>query len=227
MVKVQPFFPVTQKHGKQSLQKRQKPSRQPRSVNIAFNTAAQFPGIGRTLDSRATEIRLQTEYDGTLLTTSNVAAVGAGLQFNLAAAPGSATLCALFDQYRIDRVEVWLFGGATQATTGAPENGVWMSAVDLDSGGTPASFNAMQAHSGVVQTSLLSAHYHSFVPQIADAAYSGAFTSFAGSDPVWIDTASSAVQHYGIQAYAGNSTTTGVLITYIARLTCSFRGIKA
>jgi hypothetical protein len=195
--------------------------------NMSFSTNANWPGISRTLNSRTTVLRFQTEYDGSLLTTSNIAAVGAGLQFNLAAAPGASTATAMFDQYRIDRVDVWFFPSANQATTSTMEAGVWCSAVDLDSGGTPASFNAVQAHSGVIQTSILSAHYHSFVPQIADAAYSGAFTSFAGADPVWIDTASSAVQHYGIQAYAGNSTTTGILVTYIARLTVSVRGIKA
>jgi hypothetical protein len=220
-------YPNKQKQPSPKTQRRRQRVRIPRSINTCFDVNQNWPGISRTTDSRHVQIQIQTEYDGVLLTTSNIAAVGAGLSFALSTAPGSTTLCALFDQYRIDKVDVWMFPAANFATTGSMEQGVWTSAFDPDSGGTPASFNAMQAHSGVVQTSILASHYHSFVPQIAVAAYSGAFSSYTGIDPQWIDTVSSAVQHYGIQAFAGNSTTNGIAITYIARLTVSFRGLKA
>jgi hypothetical protein len=51
-----------------------------------------------------------------------------------------------------------------------------------------------------------------FKPHMAVAAYSGAFTSYANTAPMWIDAASNTVQHYGVKLYIPGATAAQTLL---------------
>jgi hypothetical protein len=168
----------------------------------------------------------QSQVSATFTTTSTVAVTLPTKVFSLADLPNASTLTAVFDQYRIKLVEIWLTPAATQSTPGAPEIGYWTSVVDLDDGAAAGNYNAVAVKPGAIQSPILVGHYHGFRPKFAQAVYSGAFTSFAQGGDGWVDCSSPTVQFYGVKAATGVSTT-AILITAVVRYTVEFRGISA
>lgn len=140
--------------------------------------------------------------------------------FKLSDIPGYAELTSLFDKYRIrgvkatfmPRVNVFrlsdLGTGTTTATTSPPI----FSVVDYDDASAPA--NAAVLH----EYENCKCHYEFkpwsvfFRPQIAIAAYSGAFTSYAtANNDMWIDAASPGVEYYGLKVATADYTVTNNL----------------
>jgi hypothetical protein len=128
---------------------------------------------------------------------SGAAPVTGAINFGLIQLNQAASFIAIFDQYRLAMVEVTFLPEITIAapTQSAP---LFYTAVDLDDS-TAVTIAQIQDYSGVQETIALKVHKHTFVPHIAVAAYSGAFTSFANEEAPWIDVASSSVQHYGVK----------------------------
>lgn len=154
------------------------------------------------------------------LVNSAVGFAGAGLFFT-AADVSSASFLTAFDQYRIDRIEVWL---EPQLANADPRvTAQWVSAVDMDDANVPGTFETVAHKPGAVIGSGTAGHYHCFTPHVADALYAGVFTSFGNRTSPWIDSASPAVQHYGIKIGLSPSPS-AVGYTATARYTMSFRG---
>lgn len=159
------------------------------------------------------------EIVGTFLTTSITVPTFNSAFFQLSAFSQATEYLSLFDQYRIDQIELYLEPRAAQGST---VFGELATCVDLDDASTPATVDSVAAHQGSLEGSGASGRYHKFVPHIAQAAYSGAFTSFANRGPTWIDSASSSVQHYGFKVGAGVFTAP-VSYTLSVRALVSFR----
>jgi hypothetical protein len=140
---------------------------------------------------------------GTLFSTSASVPTSSGMNFQLTNCPNASTLVALFDQYRIARLEVWI---QPQSTNNGGHAGMLYSAVDYDASASLTVTAISQLSNVVVGPASTIGHYHNFVPHVAVAAYSGAFSSFANETSPWIDTASSTVQHYGVIISAGVTT---------------------
>jgi len=103
----------------------------------------------------------------------------------------------LFDQYRFEQIEVWISLPAVNGTSAFP---TLYSCVDLDDANSPSGVGQIQDHMGAIITDGPAGHYHKWKPHMAVAAYSGVFTSFSNMPPTWIDSASPAVQHYGLKS---------------------------
>lgn len=111
-----------------------------------------------------------------------------------------SSLTALFDQYRIARVEFWVTPRNSQGSTTASANvGLFHSVIDFDDSTQLASVAAANDYTNVLIGTGLDGHYRTFVPHAAVAAYSGTFTSYANVEAPWIDAASTSVQHYGMK----------------------------
>lgn len=132
----------------------------------------------------------------------------------------------LFDQYRVVGAEIWINPSASQSTPGAPEIGTWVSCVDLDDALAPSNYAACSMAQGALQTSVLAAHYHSWVPAVDLALYAGAFTNYGNVQNQWIDCSSSGVYQYGVK-YAVSATSTAITFNFILRARVEFRGISA
>jgi hypothetical protein len=154
------------------------------------------------------------------LTTSTTIPTFASFAFQVNGLANSAEYLGLFDQYRIDWVEVWIEPDVAQGST---VFGPFATAVDLDDVNVPSTYVQVASKQGSLNGNGGSGRYHSFQPHMAVAVYSGTFTSFANSPPEWIDSGSPAVQHYGIKtaALATPSGTIAYLATVRARV--SFR----
>jgi len=125
---------------------------------------------------------------------------GYALNFTLNQMQNVSALTSLFDQYRIEKVEVWILARNGGVALGASAfYGQLLSVIDYDDSTTISAAQA-EAYSNCVISDARVGHYRAFVPHIATAAYSGTFTSYANENSPWIDCASSTVQHYGLKA---------------------------
>jgi len=121
------------------------------------------------------------------------------INFALAQLNDFSSYQEIFDLYRIAMVEVTYRPRANINTSGTANYcGMLYSAVDLTDSTTIAS-TKLNEYPGVVKTEAWKEQVHTFVPSIAVAAYSGAFTSYMNVSAPWIETSSSSVQHYGVK----------------------------
>ncbi len=118
-----------------------------------------------------------------------------GVFFTLQAAPNAAEFTSLFDQYRILQVQ------ASITPDSQSEGTPIYTVIDYDDASTPTSAAELREYGTCQQTSFTTGFFQRvFQPRAAMAAYSGAFTSFAQSQPgQWFDVASPAIQHYGFK----------------------------
>lgn len=159
---------------------------------------------------------------GTVLNTSNTVPTFGSLSFTLSQLDQVSTFTALFDQYRINLIELWIKPalGANNVFTD------YTSVIDFDDDSNLGSYSAALDYTNAVTTYLSEGHYRVFQPHIAVAAYSGAFTSFANEPAPWIDAASTGVKHYGLKLAAKVAIVNASPINVTARLHISFRNVR-
>ncbi len=136
---------------------------------------------------------------GTSITSSTVAITPASYAFQVSSLSNSSTLSSLFDQYRIKMIEFITYPrvGAAFTTSGNP--GRLTSVIDYDDTSNLATEAAAMEYQSALTSSGLDGHYRRFVPHVAYATYSGAFTSYGNATSPWIDAASPNVDHYGVK----------------------------
>jgi hypothetical protein len=130
-----------------------------------------------------------------------------GSTFTAASINDFTSLAAVFDQYRITEIEVWIIPHTSNATANTAIPGLMSSVIDYDDATAPGSLAQLGDYSNCLTTSGLTGHYRRWRPRAAVALYSGAFTSYGNVESPWIDCSSSSVQHYGLKT--GNSVTNG------------------
>jgi len=137
------------------------------------------------------------------------------------------SLTALFDQYRLQKVEVWLVPRIGPAQISASANtGLLVSAVDYDDLTLWSTFAQGLEFRNAIVSEGSNGHYRCFKPHIAAAVYSGAFTSFANISPnTWIDCNSPSVIYYGLKT-AITVTDSVYIYDSIVRSTWQFRNSR-
>jgi hypothetical protein len=168
----------------------------------------------------------QTVASGGALTTSTTLptfATLSGFTFNLL--DQAASFEAVFDQYRFDEVEVWMYPRLSSNNSASGNPGLFASVIDYDDSNALTTFAQALDYTNCVTSSGLMGHYHRFQPHCATAAYSGTFTSYANQEGLWIDMASPAVLFYGVKLA---STVTSSVETYdsIYRFHFSLRNVR-
>jgi hypothetical protein len=156
---------------------------------------------------------------GIVLTTSATIVTAASLNFTLSQIPEYASFTTLFDQYKIDEVEVFL------VNEGNTDNNALDSRIatvlDYDDSTNLTSVAQALDYDNVRVSAFNSGHYRKLKPRIAVAAYSGSFASYANQSS-WIDCASTGVQHYGVKLVAEASVSAANIIG-LMRMRVSFR----
>jgi hypothetical protein len=105
-------------------------------------------------------------------------------------------LAAVFDQYRIDEIELWWI---PRVIAGLSNPGQVLSTIDYDDAAALTTVAQASDYDNCLTTSAYTGHYRRFKPHIALGAYSGTFTSYQNAGPSWIDFNSTTVQHYGVK----------------------------
>jgi len=113
-----------------------------------------------------------------------------------------SSFSAIWDQYRITKIDVTFSpmyrGTPIQATNNVVIPYIYV-AVDYDDVSTPSSIATLREYQNCIVRNDEKSFTVSFKPSVALAAYSGSFTSYANVSEQWLDMASSGVVHYGIK----------------------------
>lgn len=139
--------------------------------------------------------------DNGILTSSTVADIFPAYNYALQYLTSYSEFTALFDQYRIVRVETTFMPTITEISAlGTFVNSYLLTAIDYDDSNTYTTVNdALQVATASI-TPLTKQVVRGFTPRCAIAAYSGTFTSYAQAPTMqWVDCASPGVQHYGLK----------------------------
>jgi len=142
---------------------------------------------------------------------------------NLASFAQASTYAALFDQWRIHQIEVWMVPSTT-AQAGTNSERVY-TVIDYDDANNLANESAAQQYTNVTISAPNEGVYRRFQPHIALGAYSGTFASFANEKNVWIDVGSPSVQHYGFKSLVQSSGNTSGAFDLEIRLWGQFRNV--
>lgn len=95
--------------------------------------------------------------------------------------------------------------------------------IDYDDSTPLASANAAQAYATCVKLSPGESLERTFQPKMAIAAYGGTlFTSYANVKPMWIDSVSNTVPHYGIKCYIPATGVVGQTIFQVWDITVEY-----
>jgi hypothetical protein len=163
---------------------------------------------------------VQTIDANTLVTTSTSVNTYGATNFTVNAIDQITQLAGVFDQYKINEVEVWL-ENLNQETT----NSHYITCLDFDDSNALTVYQSANDYQNAVDSGVQIGHYRRFVPHIAVAAYSGTFVSFENQVAPWIDCSSLTVQHYGLKV-AVQPTQVASSITMRYRLSVSFRNVR-
>lgn len=180
-----------------------------------FNPVASMPQ--KLITKSRDQITVQMEDVVAFVTTAVGAPAAAAKAFTLASFGGFAEYQAVFDQYKIDEIEVWV----TPSGVGNPDGTYW-TAIDLDDNTTPGSQNAVSLKQGAVCSGMSAGHYHCFKPNVEPAAAQGASRSFA-AEPMWCDSAFSDINHYGLKIYSTATPGGAINLALRYRARVSFR----
>lgn len=142
--------------------------------------------------------------EGSNILQSASTAVTAQYNFQFSNLDVASTLSQVWDQYRIDCIRWTLIPDNNaipiQQTSNTSLSQVYC-VIDYDDSSALASANAAKRYDNVAIVEPGESLCRQFQPHIALAAYSGVFTSFGNVAPMWIDTASPSVQHYGVKLF--------------------------
>jgi hypothetical protein len=183
-----------------------------------FNTVASRP-LHRSVPLNDTVTVLLSQDSSVLTTSVTVPTFGSAL-FVLSAFAQSSGFLTVFDQYKFLQIECWLEPISVQ---GSITDNALFSCIDLDDANAPSSTAQVASRPTSLVGGGSAGRYYCFVPHMATAVYSGAFTSFGNEEPQWIDVASPSVQHYGLK-FASNPTTSPITYRLTTQAVVSFRG---
>jgi hypothetical protein len=169
------------------------------------------------------------------ISTSNV---NVGMYFTVGQFNGATALTNVFDQYMIRNVTVtwmpqcvtsFITSGtvATVAPTGVYNHNILITCVDTDDANTPTENGILDHESMMVHGPFVKPFSRSCQPAVAAELYqTGGFGGYGNRTNQWIDSASTAVQHYGIKYnlnHGSNAPTGTVLMVVYVQATISFR----
>jgi len=167
-------------------------------------------------------VRMTKIVERTNIVTSTTAAVHTGLAFKLSDCFDASEIASVFDQYRLDRVDIKMLPNVTESISSTSILGRNYTVIDFDDANALTSLTDYGDYSSARTWAVTDPMQLTLVPHYAVGAYSGVFSSFANRRPGWIDIASPGVEHYGVKVGCG-TTTTAVTYTVTCRYHFSFR----
>jgi hypothetical protein len=173
-------------------------------------------------DNKVYSVSQMVEFGG-ILNSSNLGANSNGLAFSFGQVPQNSTWASVFDQYRIDEIELWI--QPTQLLSTTVDSFRWYSVIDYDDDGVSTTEAAALAFQNVSDCGRFEGVYRRFRPHIAIAvAQSGGAPTARNAPSNWLDAGSTSIKHYALKVVT-QSTATQVIISLRARFHLSFRNV--
>jgi hypothetical protein len=129
--------------------------------------------------------------------------------FQLSNLDNSSAFENVFDQYRIDAIRMTCkpqnnaIGLVTNSTTTLVP---LYCVIDYDNTSNLSTAAAAREYANCICLEPGESFVRTFQPRVADAIYSGSFSSFGNVSPPWIDCASPNVGHYGVKILVPGTT---------------------
>jgi len=138
--------------------------------------------------------------------------------------PSYTELTQTYDDYRIIHVEFSFIPTSDNNYAGS-----LITAIDYDTNSAPVSVNDLLQYRTAMKTEVGTACVRQLIPKVADALYSGAFTSYGLIPMKWISCDSPGVFHYGLRwAIPGITGQSSNVVTYqvFAKVFLQFRNTR-
>lgn len=161
------------------------------------------------------------------IVASNVEQFGE-LVFKLSDLPQLSTFTSLYDRYRITKVEVQFRPSAVQLATDSTANIVpdMATAIDLNSNGTPTSFNQVLEYGTGLLSNATATVVRAFQPcNLLQIYKTGVSTGYATARP-WLSCSDSTIPYYGVVWALGSTNATDYNIYVDVRYFISFKDLK-
>jgi len=156
--------------------------------------------------------------------------IDGGYYFYYGQLDGYSALAGTFDQYRFLQVTLSFIPRCnvtgTTGTVFPTPIGQLLTALDYDDVASTVASVLRQKETAQI-TTCTEQQTRTLTPHAALAAYSGSFTSYANMGAMWIDSASSGVQHYGVKFAVLNCGFASTIIYDVyARYVMQFRQVQ-
>jgi len=206
--------------GRRNLVNRSNPTASRIARSIVWNQPAERTPQGQLVRSDNRPYRFSQIADyGTLVTTSAGGQTFGSTGFKLNDLTQASSFQAIFDQYRIAAVEVWI---TTTSTTGILNPPSYCTVVDYDDAVVPSNVSQLLQYTNCAEIPLICGSYYHFVPHATAVLNTGSGVETVPAP--WINSATPAVIHYGIKV-ASYATATTFQIQCRARFHVEFRNV--
>jgi hypothetical protein len=201
------------------------------STSIVWNVLSQaIPKMSLSTPDNHEFRFFSMEYKPAILTTSNIAAQTYSKSWDSSDILQFSSYSAIFDQYIIDEVEVWVVPRNPASASGSAtlNRGNYYTVVDYDDDNVLPSQSAALEYQNVTVTPAALGVYRKFVPHIAVGAFTGTFTGYQNLPPRWLDAASTTIKHYAFKIYAdiADSVANETVYDLYSRVHYRFRNVR-
>lgn len=145
------------------------------------------------------------------------------ININLNQFPQATSLAAVFDLYRCMTVEYTLEPVISSVDSISNNAGTLFTALDYDDSNVPSSTTTLLEYANCITTVGYLPVVRTQIPAIAVAAYSGAFTSYAERQRMWLNCSSLTIQHYGMKTAWTNTSNTAFQYNLYVRAWFQFK----
>jgi len=187
-------------------------------ITWGVRSEAQPAMLSVAVDNQVHKI-IQSFDSGTFLTSSAGGDVFSATSFLLSFLPQYTSLTAVFDQYRIAMIEIWIIP-TYQDYAGGNSNSRYLTVIDYDDDTTPTTTTSLLSYSNCTDTSAYTGVYRKFVPHVQSSGPSAALNVTAP----WIDSGTPSVKHFGLKCGMFTSNVTSSL-NLKTRYTVEFRNV--
>lgn len=193
--------------------------------HIAYGNDQTYPFLKRPKELQ--ELRLVQDVQANALALTAVGANSFNSAAFTAAQLDNFTSCsAVFDQYRIYKIECIVQVQTLTEVTSGLNAGMMYTCIDTDDAGIPTTIGQVTAYNSCVMSSPTQFHYHCWEPRFIVATQdSGGATIQASTQTGWIDCAHPNVPHYGLKFAASATPLAAMNVIYMFRLHIGFRGL--
>lgn len=167
---------------------------------------------------------VQTDVFSAAMVTSLAGEVNQVYAFEANQLSNFGNFASLFDQYRVDLLEVWISPRVSAILGGVDNPGILISAIDQTDPGT-ATILQLQEYESALISHGTNGHYRRYKPHVNVSAYAGGFGEFVNESSPWIDTIFPNVEHYGLK-YSITQTSSVYNIDLIVRAHLTFRQVR-
>lgn len=171
-------------------------------------------------------------FESTSVTASSAGAVSTGYSFSISTLPDIADFTALFDQYKLNKIEFTLVPNITSNDMNPVTTYYEMpnvhTIIDRDDDATPGALINLMQYPSYRRTRGHQVHKRVWVPSLAQTIYKTASTTgTAQKGPMWLDLADTTLPHFGLKLYIDQTNAaTNIKYRLYIKYWLQFKGVR-